>query len=195
MKLRITAPMRVDIGGGVTDVPQFSEEVGTAILNIALDLYSDPGYSLAANVVVEVSDNGTNENRLFFNGKQYALTSSPGDSLRFVKKIILNKIGDASGGNIDVAVFNTLPPGTGLGGSAVLSLCLFTAMNLIYERSTTKPSSRTVLEAHEFETVDLGVKGGFQDYLAAYFGGCNYIDFPSLSDTESRNHWFKSDRE
>ena len=73
---------------------------------------------------------------------------------------------------------------SGLGGSAVLSLCLFTALQLFYARRNSRPSPRVILEAHEFETIDLGIKGGFQDYIAAYFGGCNYINFPSLAKSE-----------
>lgn len=43
--------------------------------------------------------------------------------------------------------------------------------------------------AHRTEVEELGVTGGFQDFIAAYFGKSNYIDFNSLHDTDlNTNH-------
>jgi galactokinase/mevalonate kinase-like predicted kinase len=43
-------------------------------------------------------------------------------------------------------------------------------------------ADKLIKEAHYFETTEQGIRGGFQDYVAAYFGGYNYIDFASLEN-------------
>jgi galactokinase/mevalonate kinase-like predicted kinase len=102
-----TAPLRIDLAGGMTDLPVFSQDIGTAIVNLAIDV-PDP-----------------------------------------------------------------LPIGTGLGASSRLSVCKIAA-----QRKTTD-RGQIVVDAYNYEVNELGIEGGFQDFISAAFGSLNYINFNS----------------
>lgn len=101
----VTAPLRIDLAGGMTDLPVFSQDIGTSIVNLAIDV-PDP-----------------------------------------------------------------LPVGTGLGASSRLSVCKIAAQEKITNRG------QIVVDAYNYEVNELGIEGGFQDFVSAAFGGLNYINF------------------
>ena len=41
MIFQISTPLRIDIGGGVTDIPVLKDVFGTSIFNIGIDVYAD----------------------------------------------------------------------------------------------------------------------------------------------------------
>jgi D-glycero-alpha-D-manno-heptose-7-phosphate kinase len=103
----VTAPLRIDLAGGMTDLPVFSRDIGTSIVNLAIDV-PDP-----------------------------------------------------------------LPIGTGLGASSRASVCKIAAEGKVMNRG------QIVVDAYNYEVNELGIEGGFQDFIAAAFGGLNYINFDS----------------
>jgi len=189
MKIKTTAPFRLDVGGGVTDIPQLKDYVGTAITNIAIDLYEDAAHQFARSINVETSYSKDNRNHLYFNDVKLNIEINQDDQFTFIKKIFAFFLTNTnhSQGTI-LKIFSSLPKGTGLGGSAVLSLCIFTSLHILHDKGKKIDTSAIMKKAHRFETTELGIRGGFQDYIGACFGGCNYIDFASLEAVSLLDH-------
>jgi galactokinase/mevalonate kinase-like predicted kinase len=187
--IKVTAPFRVDIGGGVTDIPLFSQTVGPAISNISIDVFSDSAHTKQCSTDVAVNFNGLGTSRLFVNGVLQSLDLVEADELVLIKSAVNTFVTQTTPG-VDIRISSNLPTGTGLGGSAVLTLSLFTALTALTTGVQDIPREslcEIVKKAHSFETIQLGIAGGFQDYIGAGFGGSNYIDFPSLYDTDLIN--------
>ena len=191
--LHVTAPPRIDIGGGITDLPEFSKVVGTKIFNIAIDVYEDVRCKNALKIEVTTTPNNRDEPRLFVNNTPIHLESESAN-FNLPREVFLRLLASSNKiPSLDVKISNPFPDKTGLGCSAVITLCL--ARALLHERGGGE-RTYTVTRAHNLETKKLGIRGGFQDYIAAYFGGYNYIDFPSLSETliESKTLGLKAPR-
>lgn len=183
--LSISAPVRVDIGGGVTDIPEFAREVGTSVLNIGVDVFADIQRNKLLPIHLNINAISSSSHRLIYNGIVHELDDIH-DSLLFLKEFISSKI------SIDLypcsfSFVNGLPQSTGLGSSAALSCLMTVACNRLKGVST---DPDTIIKlAHQTEVEELGVTGGFQDFIATYFGKSNYIDFNSLHDTDlNTNH-------
>jgi D-glycero-alpha-D-manno-heptose-7-phosphate kinase len=76
--------------------------------------------------------------------------------------------------DLTVEVGCAVPPGSGVGTSAAVSVALIAA--LLHARGDTVDRMTVARAAHAVETVDLGQQSGVQDQLAAAFGGALRID-------------------
>lgn len=180
-----TLPFRIDLGGGVTDIPVFTKAVGSAISAIAIDLYYDRTFT--KKVQIEVQGNllpNEKKTKVAINGKDLQnglLTES------FISKLIHLVLKDYPiKESISINYVNDLPSSTGLGGSAVT--CVATMALIAHLAGLDAEISKIDLirQAHKYETKDLGIVGGFQDYVTTTFGGYNYIDFSSLNDLREK---------
>jgi galactokinase/mevalonate kinase-like predicted kinase len=176
MRVETTAPLRVDLGGGITDIAPLGQTIGTMITNLAIDLYRDSECKLPNHIAVEAENSLDGNTHIFLNEKRLDIGKQD-----FISKLVKTFLADhVIPLGVIVKVFNTLPKGTGLGGSAVMSLCITAALSMI--KNAGQPLDRFVLlkYAHYLERKILGAFGGFQDYIPACFGGYSFIDFPSL---------------
>lgn len=183
--LEVSAPLRIDLGGGETDVDYISKVIGTCIVNVGIDPYLDPNYE--QKTAISCSANPASEFSLSYNEHE-----DPGEQfneLAFFRNILdfLSEKYELPTGAI--AITDKLPKGTGLGGSSVLAICLVALANEINNPYLTneRAASEIIKTAHYIETVRLGLTGGFQDYVAGYFGRLNCIDFPSIQDVDFSN--------
>lgn len=183
MRVKATLPLRVDIGGGVTDIPQIGAQIGTSIANLAIDLFEDEDCHAKTSIDIEASYN-EDGNRLFFNNREIKLGVPPGEH-EFLKMMFMSFLGKAQiAQGVTLRISDTLPNGTGLGASAALSLGVLASLYKLKGDDEALHADKLIKEAHYFETAEQGIQGGFQDYLAAFFGGYNYIDFASLESAE-----------
>jgi D-glycero-alpha-D-manno-heptose-7-phosphate kinase len=85
---------------------------------------------------------------------------------------------------IHIDIHSTSPPRSGLGGSSVAAVALIAAYSKILEIGEMPPLSREqmVLLAHAIEQSVAGTLCGFQDHLAAAFGGVNLWKWPAIPD-------------
>lgn len=84
--------------------------------------------------------------------------------------------GSTSAG-LDLFLQSDAPAGSGLGGSATLTVAILGALA---HASGMRPDNYQIAElAYTIEREDLGISGGKQDQYAATFGGFNLIEFSS----------------
>lgn len=151
LKIVTHAPTRIDFGGGWTDVPPYSDEMGGFVCNLAIARY--------ATVTVSVGDavESNSESRVL------DLSIAKAAARRF-------GLDDA---HIDVE--SDFPIGAGLGGSSAAGVATVAALAAVRGEPMT-PSSIAEL-SREVEIADLGIAGGRQDHYAAAFGGALGLRF------------------
>lgn len=184
--IRISATLRIDIGGGVTDIPEISKEVGTCVTNIGLNLFSDENYSKIRQLKLSITKKDSSGINVVY--KDYAHSSQEEyDDIPFVQQALKSFTkGYPLKKGYRMTVEDTLPKRTGLGGSSGLSI----ALNIIVQKIIANekgefysPDANEILRrSHFFETEELGIKGGFQDFIGSFFGNVNLIDFPTLQN-------------
>jgi len=168
--VRSKAPLRISFAGGGTDVPPYPQERGGVVLSATINKYVYSSLiplkdkneievnSLDYNMTVKYE----NEEDLKYNGE-----------LDLVKSVL--KKMKVMGKGIRIYLHSDAPPGSGLGASSTMVVCLIG----LFKHWLNKPLTNYDIAdlAYRIERVDLGIKGGLQDQYAATFGGFNFIEF------------------
>ena len=147
------APTRIDFGGGWTDVPPYSNEVGGFVCNIAITRY--------ATVSISPSTAGS-PNEAPNTGDRAIITAA---ARRFRLQTQ----------DVQISVMSDFPIGAGLGGSSAVGVATCAAFAAMRGQSMS-PSAIAEL-SREIEIGDLGVPGGRQDHYAAAYGGALGLRF------------------
>ena len=170
MIVRSKAPLRISFAGGGTDVPPYPRERGGVVLSATINKYVYSSLiplkdknevevnSLDYNMTVKYE----NEEDLKYNGQ-----------LDLVKSVL--KKMKVMGKGIRIYLHSDAPPGSGLGASSTMVVCLIGLFKHWLNRPLTNYDIADL--AYKIERVDLGIKGGLQDQYAATFGGFNFIEF------------------
>jgi len=148
------APTRIDFGGGWTDVPPYSDEVGGFVCNVAISRY--------ATVTVTRRDAS--------DGAPVSASSSAGDqsiALAAARRFRLT--------NAHIDVQSDFPAGAGLGGSSAVGVAIVAALAAAAGESIERTAMAELSRA--IEIGDLGVPGGRQDHYAAAYGGALGLRF------------------
>jgi D-glycero-alpha-D-manno-heptose-7-phosphate kinase len=142
------APTRIDFGGGWTDVPPYSDEMGGYVCNLAIARYATvtvtPG---AGDPPADPSER----------------TIASAAAQRF-------RMSDAR-----IECHSDFPISAGLGGSSAAGVATVAALAAARNQSL-QPAAIAEL-SREIEIGDLGVPGGRQDHYAAAFGGALGLRF------------------
>jgi D-glycero-alpha-D-manno-heptose-7-phosphate kinase len=148
------APTRIDFGGGWTDVPPYSDEVGGFVCNVAITRYAT-----ATVTRTSASD-----------GEPASASTSAGD-----QSIALAAARRFRLANAHIDVQSDFPAGAGLGGSSAVGVAIVAAL----AAATGESMERTELAelSRSIEIGDLGVPGGRQDHYAAAYGGALGLRF------------------
>jgi D-glycero-alpha-D-manno-heptose-7-phosphate kinase len=154
------APTRIDFGGGWTDVPPYSDEMGGYVCNLAITRYA----------TVTVTRGGRAEPDV---------ESRPSDKSIADAAMRRFHMNDAT-----LTVRSDFPIGAGLGGSSAAGVAAVAALAMARGESML-PSAIAEL-SRSIEIGDLGIAGGRQDHYAAAFGGALGLRF-SARGTEVRN--------
>jgi D-glycero-alpha-D-manno-heptose-7-phosphate kinase len=142
------APVRIDFGGGWTDVPPYPEEQGGFVTSVAI----------ATHVTATISRNHGAED------------AHGADSALLVTARSLFPDIDAT-----VALHSAVPAGSGLGGSSAASVATLAALEAA--RGTPLDGRALAERSRRFEVDDLGVAGGWQDHYSASIGGALSMRF------------------
>ncbi|MDA2933801.1 GHMP kinase [Acidobacteria bacterium AH-259-D05] len=164
--LRASAPTRIDLAGGTLDIhPLYLFEGGGLTLNVAIDLCTEVELEKRSDqwIRIEATDldlvlEGSGLEELKSKGK-FAPLDLVLRILNFYKP----------GCGLTVRTRSNVPPGSGLGGSSSLLVCLSTA--LIQLENLPFNKAQIIDLGANIETQSIRVPTGKQDYFPPAYGG------------------------
>jgi len=171
MIIRTKAPLRISFAGGTTDMPSYYMEHGGAVLCSTINRY--------AFVTLRPRDDGQIQiQSLDFDlTVKYHIDEEPiFDGILDLAKAAVGRL--SSGSNhtgLDLYLQSDAPAGSGLGGSASLTVAVLGA--LAYYTNVRLDRYQMAELAYTIERSDLSISGGKQDQYAVVFGGFNLIEF------------------
>jgi D-glycero-alpha-D-manno-heptose-7-phosphate kinase len=170
--IRASAPCRIDMGGTL-DISTFYyplRHLSPLTVNIAVNLRTVVGLFPYDPGIVKISSKG-------FKSAEYPLNEASFHHPLGLMFAIAAYFG-IEGVHIDIA--SSSPPRSALGGSSAAAVALIAAFSrLLGEMGQPSMSRRqTALIGHYLEASVAGVPCGFQDQLAAAFGGVNAWYWP-----------------
>jgi D-glycero-alpha-D-manno-heptose-7-phosphate kinase len=148
------APTRIDFGGGWTDVPPYSDELGGFVCNLAIARYATATVTRDPKHTYATLPDGTS-------AADRSIAEAAVRRFRFH---------DAR-----VEIHSDFPIGAGLGGSSAAGVATVAALAAA-RGMWMNPSSIAEL-SREIEIGDLGIAGGRQDHYAAAYGGALGLRF------------------
>ena len=154
------APTRIDFGGGWTDVPPYSDELGGYVCNAAITRYATVTLTRGARVAAQAETRAADASIAEAAARRFHMN-------------------DAT-----IAVHSDFPVGAGLGGSSAAGVASVAALATARGESML-PNAIAEL-SREIEISDLGIAGGRQDHYAAAYGGALGLRF-SARGVEVRN--------
>ncbi len=190
------SPVRLDLAGGWTDTPPYTNRYGGAVLNVAVDLNGQSP--------IQVFARRTPEPRLTLHsidlGSTEVITDTaslrgyedPGSPFALPRAaLVLLGLGtgqadgaplapafEAAGGGLELTLLCAVPKGSGLGTSSVLAGTILAALERFY--GIAAPRDELFLQVLEMEQM-LTTGGGWQDQIGGLVGGVKYVESrPSL---------------
>ena len=172
MKLKVSAPTRVDLAGATLDIyPLYLFEGGGVTLNAAIDL--------CARVEIETRV----DNRIELEAVDVGLSLEAGGLDEFVGKAektpldliarVLKFYQPSQG--LNILTKSEVPAGSGLGGSSALLVSLSTALVQLENRPFSK--MQIINYGADIEAQSLRIPTGKQDYFSSAYGGFNALWF------------------
>jgi D-glycero-alpha-D-manno-heptose-7-phosphate kinase len=161
-----TAPVRLDLAGGWTDVPPFSSREGGVVVTAALRLF--------ARAEVRLGGRGF---RLISEDLQDSLEVSDSAGLVRNGRLDLLKAGlrMLPVGGCTLLTRSDAPPGSGLGSSGALDVALVAALSSA--RGEIRDPFEIAETACHLEAVEAAIAGGRQDQFASSYGGFLRLTF------------------
>ena len=143
------APTRIDFGGGWTDVPPYSDEMGGFVCNVAITRYA----------TVTLSPDATDVSR-----------TSAAD--RAIIDAAARRFGIPSS---RINARSDFPVSAGLGGSSATGVAAVAALAAARGEAMTQTTMAEL--SRDIEIADVGIAGGRQDHYAAAYGGALGLRF------------------
>ena len=168
MIIHSRAPVRLELGGGGTDIGPYDASHGGLVLNAAIDKYSYT--SLTPNEkdsIKIISDNFGKSIEIFDVNK-----ITYGDEFDLLKAAI-KRVGVKLG--FEMRIRTDLKISSGLGGSASAAVSAIGALSEAFDLNMTR--SEIAELAFRLEDEELKNIGGRQDQYAAAFGGFSLMEF------------------
>lgn len=186
-EVTVTAPVRLDFGGGWSDTPPFCLDWGGAVLNAAITL--DGGNPIETSIRrtdqsrIECCVSGSGARAVYSTIEELHTAPGPGDPFA-IPRLALRMTGlfpagrslaetlCALGGGLEISTAVRLPMGSGLGTSSILAA---TALAAIHEMLglplPPQALSDRVIELEQ----RMGTGGGWQDQAGGLFPGLKLI--------------------
>ena len=180
--VRARAPVRIDFAGGWTDVAEFCMDEPGFVVNAAITIYSYvtvlPGIAdLGLNLLSrgELPEEGI---RIYSSDFDRYVEAKSIRDLEYDGNIDLVKAAlkdsDVHGG-LSIITQSQAPPGSGLGTSAAMGVCLLAAMRRYTNDHMLK--YQLAEEASRIEREELGIRGGKQDQYSSALGAIQFLEF------------------
>ncbi len=183
--------VRLDLAGGWTDTPPYTNRYGGAVLNVAVDLNGQSP--------IQVFVRRTPEAKLTFHSIDLGVTEAindvrglraymdPGSPFALPRAaLVLLGLGagmpegasletalQTAGGGLELTLLCAVPKGSGLGTSSVLAGTILAALERFFGISA--PREELFLQVLEMEQM-LTTGGGWQDQIGGLVGGVKYVE-------------------
>ena len=174
MLLIARAPVRISFGGGGTDLPAYYEQFGGAVLNTAINRYVFTIISSGASDALQII---SSDFRVFYRHDGSEEMTSEGEL--GLAKTILREFGGYEG--LDLFVSSQIPPGTGLGSSGAVAVCIVNALAAHQGRELSKTEIAEI--ACDISINKMQLPSGKQDEYGSAMGGLNHITFTKAGTT------------
>jgi D-glycero-alpha-D-manno-heptose-7-phosphate kinase len=184
--IRARAPVRIDFGGGWTDVAIFTEESKGFVLNAAIDIYSYVTVKKLPDKEMWTNSYGYNHKETMENKavKIYSADFDIYEEAEEVKQLEYNGNIDLAKaaikqmgiqGGLEILTRSNAPAGSGLGTSASMGVALIGALSA-FKRLPLLPYEFAE-QASLIERQELGILGGKQDHYSSALGGISFMEF------------------
>jgi D-glycero-alpha-D-manno-heptose-7-phosphate kinase len=176
-----SAPVRLDLAGGWTDVPPFSAREGGVVVTAAIRLFARADVQLGASGFRLISEDL--QDRLEVADSAGLVRDGRLDLLKAGLRML-------PVGGCTLTTRSDAPPGSGLGSSGALDVALVAALSAA--RGERRDPVEIAETACHLEAVEAGISGGRQDQFASSLGGFLRLDF---KDPSAEIHRLKLDPE
>lgn len=185
------SPLRLDIAGGWTDTPPYTNRYGGSVVNVAVDLNGQSPIQVFArrtsDPVVRIHSIDLGLDETIVDTASLRSYRDPGSAFSLPRAaLVLLGLGAGlpdgaplapvlavSGGGIEISLLCAVPKGSGLGTSSVLAGTILAALERFYGR-TSLPDD-LFLQVLEVEQM-LTTGGGWQDQIGGLVGGLKYVE-------------------
>jgi D-glycero-alpha-D-manno-heptose-7-phosphate kinase len=169
MRVASRAPVRIEFGGGGTDIPTYSNRHTGVVLSSTINKYVYSTLKPTHNTDLKVIKTDQSKSALF---KDVHDLSYNGDSdliKAVIKRLKINY-------GCEIYLRGDVPPDSGLGSGATATVSLIGMFNQL--RHKNKLSHYSIAQT-AFETMkyELDVQGGKQSFYSSVFGGFNFTEF------------------
>lgn len=169
MELVVTAPNRIDLAGGTTDLyPLYLLLEGGFTVNLAVNVRSRVIFRSRNKAAVRIVSEDLSTHVSAQSAARLPLDGPLSLVARAVRAF-------PPGGGVEILTHNHAPQGSGLGASSALLVALLAG--LLKLRGEQLPGDKIIDLAASIETATIGVPAGKQDYIAAYYGGLSFLEF------------------
>lgn len=163
MEITATAPNRIDLAGGTTDIyPLYLFMEGGCTVNIAITVSSRVTVTGLSGAQIRLISQDLGMQQEASSPAELSLAGPLGLLARVVQALVPE-------GGVELHAQNQAPPGSGLGASSALLVAAIRAL-LAWRGKQLSPAEIVRLAAN-IETATIGVPTGTQDYIAAMYGG------------------------
>lgn len=166
---RARAPVRISFGGGGSDLTHYFSELGGAVINTTVSLYSHATLRLRNDDCIVVSSRDLGQTMEAPDLDAALKQKGKFGLIQSLLKAIRPDFG------FELFLHSDFPMKSGLGGSAVVAAAVLGCFNQ-FRRDQWDPHELAEL-AYQAERLYLGVAGGWQDQYATVFGGFNFMEF------------------
>ncbi len=162
------SPVRISFAGGGTDLTNYFYEMDGVVLNSTINKFAHAVLKKRIDKKIVIYSNDF-KLKIEMDGYDYIKYDGKLDLIKSVITLLKPDFG------FELYTYSDVPPGSGLGGSAVLLSAIVGAFNNFRE---SKLNEYDIAElAFHAERIELGLSGGWQDQYATVFGGFNFMEF------------------
>lgn len=162
------SPVRISFAGGGTDLTTYFSLEDGVVLNTTINKFAHAVLEKREDDKIIIYSNDLNIKVVYNNISELEFDGKL-DLIKSLIKLLHPDFG------FELYTYSDVPPGSGLGGSAVLLSAIIGTFNNFREN---KFSDYEIAElAFHAERVELGLSGGWQDQYATVFGGFNFMEF------------------
>ena len=165
--IRARIPARVSFSGGGTDFSNIVNSNNSEILSSTISKFSTISLLLRSDSKVNIINRSMGSTIKIKHFKE--IEKKRGNLILECLKLVKPKFG------FDLEILSDFKSGTGLGGSSSIAVAVISVFNELEKNNKMDLNSICNL-AYQAERINLGIKGGWQDFFSTAYGGFNWIE-------------------